>query len=401
MASPEARAGAVLREWPPAEAGGSPRVRILHLNAGNLYGGVESFLATLANSRELCPGMEPHFAFCYQGRSSREIQASGAAVHLLGPARISRPWTVWRARRRLRKLLRAERFDLVVCHMEWTLAVFGSVLRAAGHQVTLWVHGFQAERHWLEQLARRKHPDLVIANSRFTAAEVPARYPNTPVSVIYCTVAPPADREQLQDWRRAVRAARGADENATVILQVGRLEPWKGHRATLQALSQLKTTRPWACWIAGGPQNAEQQQYLAGLREMANQLGIANRVRFLGQSSEVPRLMAAADIFCQPNQGPEPFGLVFVEALWAGLPVVTSALGGALEIVDESCGRLVKPGDSGELAEALDALIGSSSLRARLAASGPERARILCDPAAQMQKLRELILAETHAGVKA
>ena len=69
-------------------------------------------------------------------------------------------------------------------------------------------------------------------------------------------------------------------------------------------------------------------------------------MRFLGQREDVPRLMAAADVFCQPNTGPEPFGIVLVEALYAGLPVVTSGFGGAAEIVDQTCGVLTAPGDA-------------------------------------------------------
>ena len=67
-------------------------------------------------------------------------------------------------------------------------------------------------------------------------------------------------------------------------------------------------------------------------------------MRWLGQRRDVPELLAAADIYCQPNVGAEPFGIVFVEALYTGLPVVTTALGGALEIIDASCGVLVPPG---------------------------------------------------------
>jgi glycosyltransferase involved in cell wall biosynthesis len=123
-------------------------------------------------------------------------------------------------------------------------------------------------------------------------------------------------------------------------------------------------------------------------------LGIADRVRFLGQRDDAARLMAAADVFCQPNQGPEPFGLVFVEALWSALPVIACATGGATEIVNESCGRLVEPGDAAGLAEALSALIESDSLRARLGRAGVERARMLCDPGPQMEKLQTLIRTE-------
>jgi glycosyltransferase involved in cell wall biosynthesis len=367
-----------------------------------MYGGVETLLATLAGSRRLCPGMEPHFAVCYEGRSSREIRAAGAAVHLLGPARISRPWTVWRARRRLRELLRRERYDMVVCHMDWTLVVFGPAIRAEGGKVALWAHGFQNGRSWLDRMARRQRgPDLAIANSRFTAARVRPQFPLAPVSVIYCPVAPASDFRTGAQWRAATREKQGVDESTTVILQAGRLEEWKGHLIHLNALSQLKTACQWALWIAGGPQTPGQEQYLLRLRETANRLGIADRVRFLGQRSDVPELMAAADIFCQPNPEPEPFGLVFVEALWAGLPVITSDIGGAVEIVDETCGLLVKPGDAASLAQSLDALIDSSSLRARLGGSGVERASSLCDPASQMRKLQDLLQAEIPASVHA
>ena len=94
-----------------------------------------------------------------------------------------------------------------------------------------------------------------------------------------------------------------------------------------------------------------------------------------------PRLLAAADIHCQPNTAPEPFGLAFVEALHAGLPVVTSDLGGAREIVHARCGVLVRAGDVAALGAALQALIDDrrAAAPARGRRPGP-RAR-LCDPA--------------------
>jgi len=364
-------------------------VRVLHLNAGNLYGGVETLLTTLGSFRQLCTGMEPHFATCYAGRSSRELVETGAPVYSLGPVRISRPWTVWRARRRLRALLLRERFDLVICHMSWTMVVFGAAARASGHRVAMWAHGFQSVENWLDRMARRTAPEFVIANSRFTAAWVHGQFPKTPVHVVYCPVGP-GEFPEANRARTALREEQGEDEDTTVILQAGRLEPWKGHLIHLRALSSLDPGKKWVCWIAGGPQTSEQETYLHQLQATASQLGIASRVKFLGQRSDMPKLLAAADIFCQPNQGPEPFGLVFVEALGAGRPVVSSSLGGALEIVDESCGLLVKPGDPDSLAEALGRLIASPALRLQLGSAGPARARRLCDPASQMNQLRDL-----------
>jgi glycosyltransferase involved in cell wall biosynthesis len=88
---------------------------------------------------------------------------------------------------------------------------------------------------------------------------------------------------------------------------------------------------------------------------------------------------------------PEAFGISLVEALAARLPVVTSALGGAQEIVDETCGVLVPPRDAGALASVLSSLLENRGRRERLASNGPERARALCDPAAQMPRIAEIL----------
>jgi glycosyltransferase involved in cell wall biosynthesis len=97
--------------------------------------------------------------------------------------------------------------------------------------------------------------------------------------------------------------------------------------------------------------------------------------------------MAAADVFCQPNAGPEPFGIVFVEALYAGLPVVASAFGGAAEIVDETCGVLTPPGDAAAVSDALAALIRDPERRKVLGVAGPGRAATLCNVPTQLAEL--------------
>ena len=362
-------------------------VRVLHINAGNLYGGVESILVTLARFRSACPAMASHFALCHEGRLSNELKDAAVPVYLLGGVRISRPWTIWRARRRLRRLLRLERFDLVICHMPWSLAVFGKAVRDTHQRLGFWAHGFHTGRSWLERLALRMPPDLAIANSHFTETGLSNLFPASPRTVIYPPVglnAGPAGTE-----RSKVREQLGAGEDTVVIIQVGRMEAWKGHALHLEALAQLKVAAKWTCWMVGGAQTQVEEEYFAKLEKMAGQLGIAGQVRFLGQRSDVAELLAAADIFCQPNAAPEPFGIVFVEALRAGRPVVSTALGGALEIVDQSCGLLVVPDSPDALAAALEQLILNLELRARLSGGGTARAAELCDPATQMKRLME------------
>jgi len=311
-------------------------MKVLHVSAGNLFGGVETLLVTLAKERSLCPQMQPHFALSFEGRLANELRGSGVGVHMLGNVRVSRPWTVLKVRRQLVKLLRQEGFDLVICHSCWPQAIFGPAVKSQQLPLVFWCHDTPKGRHWLEQWASQIRPDLTIANSRYTLAAVPKLYPGIRSETVYIPVVCP-DIPERAGVRSSVRAELNTPEEATVIIQASRLERWKGQSVLLSALAQLRELQNWVCWIAGGAQRPHEAEYLRELEEQAQKMGIAERVRFLGQRADVPRLLAAADIHCQPNTGPEPFGIAFVEALYAGLPVVTTAAS------SRSCTRMASP----------------------------------------------------------
>ena len=372
-------------------------MRVLHVYGGNLYGGIEALLVTMARARPLCPALEPEIALCFDGRLSDELEATGIPVHRLPEVRASRPLTVVRARRALAELVEGGRFDRVICHAAWAQGLLGPAVKQARIPLVFWVHDVVTGKHWTERLARRVRPDLVICTSRYTAASIPSFYADVPTAV----VAPPVstDAPRLTRTERAtVRAELDTPADATVIIQVSRMDVWKGHALAIEALAQLREL-PWIGWIVGGAQRPAEVGYVEALRADADRLGVADRIRFLGERTDVRRLLAAADIHCQANLRPEPFGIAFVEALAAGLPVVTAAIGGALEIVDDSCGILVPPNDPAALAAALRRLIEDPVLRARLASAGPARARALCDPSAQMRRLVDA-LASMGAGVE-
>jgi glycosyltransferase involved in cell wall biosynthesis len=365
-------------------------MRVLHIHSGNLYGGVETLLVTLARHRDLCPNLEPHFALCFEGRLSEELAAAETPVYLLGNVRVSRPVSLWRSRRILGDLLRQKRFDVVVCHSAWSQAIFGPVVRSARLPLVFWLHDAAGGGHWLERWASTSQPDLVVANSRFTASTLTKIYPAVRAEVVYCPVESPNGRSTWVD-RAQVRAELNASQDAAVIIQASRMEVWKGHALHLEALGMLRDLPGWVCWQVGGAQRPHESEYVEKLKSAAARLGIADRISFLGERWDVPRLLAAADVYCQPNTGPEPFGIAFLEALYAGLPVVTTAIGGAMEIVDDSCGILAPRDDAKALAGCLRKLIQDSNLREQLGATGPARARELCDPAIQMARVNELL----------
>lgn len=347
-------------------------------------------LVTLARQQSLCSQMQPHFALCFEGTLAAKLRDAGVCVYMLGNVRVSQPWTVWIARRQLHQLLRRECFDVVICHGCWPQAIFGAVVRSQHLPLVFWSPDTPKGRHWLERWAKHIPPDLAITNSRYTQAAMPNLYPGICSHTIYNPV-PYRELPHRADFRRTIRAELNTPDDTVVIIQASRLERWKGQTLLLSALGQLRDVPGWVCWIAGGVQRPHEATYLQELQVQARELCIADRVQFLGQRADVPHLLAASDLHCQPNTGPEPFGIAFVEALYAGLPVVTTAMGGAMEIVDESCGKLIAPNDVNALSNVLAVLITNFDERVTLAAGGPARARELCDPARQLNRLYNLL----------
>ena len=111
------------------------------------------------------------------------------------------------------------------------------------------------------------------------------------------------------------------------------------------------------------------------LKNHALELGISERVRFLGEISDIPTLMKQADVFFMPSSR-EGFGIAAVEAMASGLPVVASRLPGIGDVVgrDQHCGILVNPASPSEMSEALHCLLENDMLSWRMGSSAVKRA---------------------------
>lgn len=357
--------------------------RVLHLAAGNLYGGVETFLVTLAKSPRR---LEHRFALFFEGRLATELRAAGASVEVLGPARLGRPWTLVAPQLRLRRLLSAWRPDLVLSHSTWLKAAAAPAL--LGQRQAFFLHNPLEPGFALDRLLAWLPPDALLSNSGFTAASASTLLPGLTPVVTGCPVEDRTPREP--GVRLAARQELGVAEGTPVILQVSRLEAWKGQELLLEALSRLPLEQDWACWVVGGAQRPKERALLARLRARVDARGLSTRVRFLGQRADVPRLLAAADVFCQPNLGPEPFGIVFVEAMFASLPVLTTDLGGAREIVDETCGARVPP-RADAVAEVLARWLAYPEQRRALGSAGRQRAEERYLPSVRIPLLEDAL----------
>lgn len=343
-------------------------MKVLHFHQGDGYGGIQVMLETLAQYRHLLPEIDSEFAVCFERLFYERLTAAGVPVHSLGPVKSRFPWQILRARHRLRKLIQREKYDLVILHSTWALALFGSMSQRQSPRLVFWMHNnatAASQRHFLEKMAARCRPDLVICNSRFTASSLSRQFRDRPPStVLPCPV--PA-REVAPTAGAEVRRELGLSEDTCVIVQCSRIEQWKGLALHIKALGLLREETGWASLIVGAAQRPPQRQFLAELQSLTSSLGIADRVHFLGHREDVHRLLAGADICCHPNLEPEPFGLSFVEALGAGLPLVSVDHGGVTDIANSACARLLPPpASAADLAQVLRELIADPLLRERM-----------------------------------
>jgi len=366
-------------------------MRILHVHSGNIFGGVERILIALSGHRKFSAEYEHAFAICFPGRLADELSKNGAEVFLLPSLRLSRPWEISRARASLRKLLSKFKFDLAVVHSAWSHVAFAGILQATGLPLLFWLHT-KATGSLLEKCAQLNFPARVLSVSRAVNESAPFLFPGIPSEVVYSPLA--LDENAFRRANRSeIRATLRTTPDQVLILQASRLEPWKGHVHLIEALLDLRHLPNWTCRVAGGGD----PEYQMRLSSLATPL--TDRIQFLGPRNDIEHLLSAADIYCQPNLEGEGFSIAFVEAAFAGLPIVTSAIGGALEIVDSQSGDLVPPADTKKLAQALRTLIENKTWREALGKNARRRVLEQCAPERQFRKLETVFqkTAETNA----
>jgi glycosyltransferase involved in cell wall biosynthesis len=169
----------------------------------------------------------------------------------------------------------------------------------------------------------------------------------------------------------SVRAEYGIPESTIVVGYLGAMDsahPFKGVPVLLEALSQLDDRSVRLLAVGGGELQPEYRRY-------GDQLGLGSRAHWTGSVSAeaLPAHVAAMDLLVLPSlgTGAESFGIVLIEAMSAGKPVVATTLPGVRRVVDDGRdGYLVPPGDSPRLAEAIERLVRNAALRRAFGMAG-------------------------------
>ena len=189
------------------------------------------------------------------------------------------------------------------------------------------------------------------------------------------TIWNPADLERFSvpGNRDAIRAEFGWDEQTPVVVAAGRLDPHKGHIELLEAFAKVREQLPDARLLICGATDTG-SGYDDFLERRAVELGLSEHAIFTGARSDLPAIFSGSDVFCLSSEN-EPFGLVYVEAMAMGLPVVALRSGGVPDIVVEGeTGLLSEPHDVESLATNLLTLLRDRDLAQRMGAAGKQRA---------------------------
>jgi glycosyltransferase involved in cell wall biosynthesis len=363
-------------------AAGDPAKQIVFVTLSLDVGGTERHLTAL--SSELVRRGWPVIIYCFNREGVLADQARAAGVRVIPPpvqaegrrsVALRRLVTSLRAARGLRKLLEDEQPRIVHFFLTEPYIFGAPAARKAGVPIRIMSRREVTPEHGRLHLARRLeariHGEMtaIIGNSRRVVDDLIGEgVKRERLGLIYSGVNlaafanPPAALE--------VRRELGIAADALVLVKIANLIEYKGHVDLIAAIARLdRATRERLVVLLVGRDDGAQP----ALREQAASLGVADSLRFLGQRSDVPRLLAAADIGVHASHM-EGFANAILEGMAAGLPVAATRVGGTPDaIIDGVTGLLVPPRDPAALAAAIERLAADSDLRRRMGAAARER----------------------------
>lgn len=344
----------------------SNRIKVVHLINDLGLGGAERFLADFATQLEGRHFEQQVLCLYGTGAFARPIEAAYIPVHVLGVGRHIRPkgWL------QVYQALRPLKADVVHTHLTepgWyglPAAWLAGVPVRVAHLQNCY-HHFPLKLRLLD-MATSLFSDAAIACSGavrdFYHTEF--RYPARKLHVVYNSVD--LSRFERLPERAIARCTLNLSPDALVLITIASLTEQKGHRYLLEAMDQVLQHFPQSVLLLVG------DGYLRkSLEQFSQQHSLGAAVHFLGKRTDVPLILAAADVFVLSSLW-EGMGLVLVEAGAVGLPAVATQVDGIPEVVEDGAtGILVPPRQPELLAGAIVALLKDEGRRRQMG----ERAR--------------------------
>ncbi|WP_312283563.1 glycosyltransferase [Candidatus Igneacidithiobacillus taiwanensis] len=388
-----------------AVAPGTDTPRILFVNQASVLGGAELSLLDIAR---LLP-FHNRVALFRGGVLFERLTQAGVAVDILDPtgdglSRVRKNSGLWNVLGSLALLVRITwRLQLLAGNADITYAnsqkamVVGALASALARRPLIWhMRDILSADHFSPTMRRvavmmaNARAATVIANSHATAeAFVAAGGRRKLVRVIHNGIdSKPFDAITTQ-MATLARTELMPLDNGFLIGVFGRLTPWKGQHLVLEAISTL----PGVSAVFIGDALFGEMEYKHTLHKRVECEDLRGRVRFLGFRDDVPRLMRAVDAIVHSSVNPEPFGRVIIEGMLARRPVVASAAGGVLEIIEDGeTGLIYPPGDCAALRAQIERLQNDPALCERLGAAGYNKAQACFSRTAMIYSIRQVVM---------
>ncbi len=310
---------------------------------------------------------ELELAFLEDGPWPSELAAGGFRVDVIRAGRLRQFHRWLTAVLRLARLIRGRRPDIV---LNWSAKtqLYGApaaALAGMADRVIWWQHSIPS-RNWLDRCATAL-PAAAIGCSSNAAARAQARLAPARRTFVVAPGTPPPD---IGGEPVALEVPPGVP----VVGVVGRLQPWKGQDRMLEAQALLRERgRSMHMVIVGGDSYGLSADYAGSLSRLVSRLGLEDAVTMTGEVPDAGPYIEKMDILVNASD-PEPFGIVLLEGMARGVPVVAVNSGGPAEFVEnDTTGLLAPSGEPAALADALEPLLLSPALREALGRAGRER----------------------------
>lgn len=342
-------------------------------------GGAEEMLQALVRGGP-AHGYESELVFLQEGPWPEQLRAEGLPVHVLGAGRVRELHLGARAVLRLARILRSRRPDLIVNWVAKT-QLYGApaaVLAGLGQRVVWWQHAIPSD-HWLDRAATAL-PAAAIGCTSHAAAEAQSGIrPARPMFVVAAGTPIPEHtaRTRATDPQELGVGQAGLGElpaGTLLIGLVGRLQPWKGQDRLVRSAALLRQRgHEVHVLLVGGDSWELAPEYATELPRLIAELGMDEHVTMTGEVADAGPYIELMDVLVNASD-PEPFGIVLLEAMAREVAVVAVDRGGPREIIQDGLsGVLARSGEPSALADAIEPLLASTELRARIAAAGYER----------------------------
>ncbi len=315
------------------------------------HGGAEEALIHLLRNRDAAGLSYVLVILLEEGELRGIFDRTGATVELVESGRLREPWKQVAAIVKICRLLRRDRIDAVLGWMTKAHIYGGPAARLARVPPIYFQMGVP-DNGVVDRLCRAIPAVGALACSEFAAREQRACVKHRVIGV---PLAADVSRfsEAANHSTADIRSRLGLDLDRPLVGIVGRLQHWKGMHVYVEAMARVLKEIPDCRGVIVGGKHHLEPDYADWLAEKVQALGVSKEVRMVGVQRNVPEWMQAMDVVVHASER-EPFGIVVVEAMALGKPVVATRPGGPEEIIThDSDGQLVTWNKPDELAEAI------------------------------------------------